>query len=89
MLVGAYWPRTFAERSFRVPMITTTGRGRAQQSTRADHGDVKVAKDDGSVPPPGYHMVSIVDGAGKLPGSVLTRYDLLGTYIRRRLQYAY
>ncbi len=27
--------------------------------------------------------------AGKLPESVLTRYDLPGTYIRGRLQYAY
>ena len=27
--------------------------------------------------------------AGKLPGSVLTRYDLLGTYVHGRLQYAY
>ncbi len=27
--------------------------------------------------------------AGKLPGSVLTRYDSLGIYVRGRLQYAY
>lgn len=27
--------------------------------------------------------------AGKLPGSVLTGCDLLGTYVRERLQYAY
>ncbi len=27
--------------------------------------------------------------AGNLPGSVLTRYDLLGTYVHGRLQYAY
>ncbi len=27
--------------------------------------------------------------AGKLPGSVLTRYDLLCTYVHGRLQYAY
>jgi len=27
--------------------------------------------------------------AGKLPGSVLTCYDLSGTYVRGRLQYAY
>jgi len=27
--------------------------------------------------------------AGKLPGSVRTRYDLLGTYVRGRLQHAY
>ncbi len=27
--------------------------------------------------------------AGNLPGSVLTRYDLLGTYVHERLQYAY
>ena len=27
--------------------------------------------------------------AGNLPGSVMTRCDLLGTYVRGRLQYAY
>jgi len=27
--------------------------------------------------------------AGKLPGSVLTRYDLLGTCVHGRLQHAY
>ena len=27
--------------------------------------------------------------AGKLPGLVLTRYDLLGTYVHGRLQYTY
>ena len=27
--------------------------------------------------------------AGNLPGSVLIRYDLSGTYVHERLQYAY
>ncbi len=34
-------------------------------------------------------LVRRLQAAGKLPGSVLTRYDLLGTYVRGRLQHAY
>ena len=35
-----------------------------------------------------YLAIAICD-AGKLPGSVLTRYDLLGTHVHGRLQHAY
>jgi len=43
----------------------------------------------GSVFEVGQQCANRVCAAGKLPGSVLTRYDLLGTCIHGRLQYAY
>jgi hypothetical protein len=43
----------------------------------------------GSVFEADRQCASRVCAAGKLPGSVMTRYDLLGTYVYGRLQYAY